>query len=342
MLERVFSLVYRHPLFKFFLLAGFIWGCEKVKPHHEVKNFMRCDTVVTVTLVIKDKTQLEPIWNKVDSLLVTWEKRFSQTHPESEVWRLNNSGTDTVSISPVLSSMILNSQKYGDTLSAGFDFTILPIKELWGLGEKSTAQYNPSQMEIDSALQYVNYRNVYHDPKNLKAAITHPGTRVDVGGIAKSYVLVDLARLLDSLKFTDYLIVAGGDVVCKGHRHDGGAWQIAIQHPRNPEGYLGKLGMTRGSIVTSGDYERYWELNGKRVHHIFNSKTGYSCNANQSVTLYAETAIEADILSTGLYCLTADSLIAFVNQRPRLQALVVDSIGQIKISNGWKDKVTLF
>jgi len=319
-----------------------ITGCEDFVSRHEVRNFMRIDTVVTVTLVLKKEMDLDEIWDRIDKLLVDWQGRFSQTHPKSEVRHLNQNSGDTVLVSPVLAEMLVKGTAYGDTLQGAFDLTILPLKDLWGLGENASKAVIPSAQEIDQVLPRVDYRKVFVNEKSLKAVITNPATKVDVGGIAKSYVLVDLARLLDSLGFKDFLLVAGGDVLGSGKRHDGAAWKIAVQHPRNPKGYLGTVSLEKGSIVTSGDYERFWEKDGKRYHHIFDPRTGYPCNANRSLTIWSENTIEADILSTGLFCRDADSIMSFVNQRVRLEAIIMDSLGSVSISEGWKNKVKLF
>jgi thiamine biosynthesis lipoprotein len=93
--------------------------------------------------------------------------------------------------------------------------------------------------------------------------------------------------------------------------------------------------------VTSGDYERFRIIDGKRYHHIFNSHTGYSCTGNQSVTVYGPDPVSVDILSTGLFCRDALEIIDFINMRSSFECMVIDSTGKILISEGWKDRVVL-
>jgi thiamine biosynthesis lipoprotein len=116
---------------------------------------------------------------------------------------------------------------------------------------------------------------------------------------------------------------------------------VGIQKPRGG-GVLGAVEIDSGSIVTSGDYERFRIVDGVRYHHIFNSKTGYSCPTNQSVTVWGPDPVEADIMTTGLFCRSASEILEFINARSRLECLVVDSSGQIFISNGWKSRVEVF
>jgi len=119
-------------------LAAFlmITGCDEFIYRHEVRNFMRIDTVVTVTLVLKKEMDLKDVWNRIDMLLQDWQGKFSQTHPQSEVRRLNRSAGDTISVSPVLADMLRKGTAFGDTLKGAFDLTILPLKELWGMGNR--------------------------------------------------------------------------------------------------------------------------------------------------------------------------------------------------------------
>ncbi len=128
-------------------------------------------------------------------------------------------------------------------------------------------------------------------------------------------------------------------MVCKGKRPDGAPWLIGIQHPRDPDGMIGTVPLEGGSVVTSGDYERFRIVGGKRYHHIFDSRTGRCCGANRSVTITGENPVEVDVLSTGLFCRTAPEIVAFIDARPRFQCLVVDSTGSVFTSRGWKGTV---
>jgi len=137
------------------------------------------------------------------------------------------------------------------------------------------------------------------------------------------------------------LVVAGGDIVASGKRKNGEDWIIALRHPRNRSKYLATFKLNNQSVVTSGDYERYKIVQGERYHHIFNPKTGYSCGENQSVTILAPDPIVADILSTGLFCLPADSILAYVESRSGLEGLIVNAAGEVYISTSWKSEVKL-
>jgi thiamine biosynthesis lipoprotein len=321
------------------LLCLFIINC-KHSPEVVKQKYFRMDTVTEVTLVLRDKKQAQQCCNSIDSLLKDWEERFSVEGPYSEVRLLNERKINTMPIGPQLKEMLQFALNYGDTLEGGFDLTVLPLKRLWGFGENSQKDSPlPTEKQIQSALEKVDYRKLKIIGDSL--FFSSPETQLDVGGVAKGFVLREIGKLLNSYGINNYLISAGGDIIIKGKRADGKPWRVGIQHPRT-NGVLGALELDNGSIVTSGDYERYRIIDGKRYHHIFNPRTGYCATKNQSLTIFCLDPVEADIMSTGLFSINAEEIIEFVNSRPRLECLIVDSCGKVFKSRGWGEKVTIF
>ncbi len=328
------------------LIFMLILSCQKTQIGKAKHTFYRMDTVVEVTLVLKGKSdwnnKVEETWKKIDSLLTDFEIRFSQTHQESEVLKINRDRDTSHKLSDILTEMLSIGLGYGDTLQGMFDLTVLPIKELWGFGEKERRKVIPSGKSISEILPYVNYKKVTINNKSRTVDFDNDAIFVDVGGIAKGFSLREVARILDTLGYADYLIVAGGDIIGKGRRPDGKPWKLGVKHPRRDDGLLGAFRLDTGSVVTSGDYERFWIKNGKRYHHIFNPKTGYPCTRNQSLTIWCLDPVIADVLSTGLFGRSGDSILAFIEKRPFTECVVVDSSGKVLISSGWEDKVQIF
>ncbi len=334
----------------FILFAVCIFlACQKHDAVFKAKHtFFRMDTVVEVTVVVSGREnadkgkRITETWQAIDSLLEDFEVRFSQTCGGSEVLAVNRKEDSSRILSPILTEMISTGLRYGDTLDGMFDITILPVKELWGFGEKDTVkEVIPESAAIIRALQRVDYRDVKIDTLERTIHFQDDDVVIDVGGIAKGFSLREMARQLDALGYTDYLIVAGGDIIGKGGRPDGEPWRVGIKHPRKENAIMGAFRLDSGSVVTSGDYERYWIKDGKRYHHIFNPHTGYSCGENQSLTIWCMDPIIADVLSTGLFCLSGEEILTFVEKRPLLECVVVDSSGTVLISSGWKDKVQI-
>ncbi len=320
----------------------FVFACTQKAPEHHKQTFFRVDTAIDVTIVQVGKKGLKAIWSRIDSLLADWEKRYSQTAPQSEVAALNRLAGKQVTTGAVLFEMVSTAIRYADSLDGAFDPTILPLKELWSLGEGATQFRLPSSSQVDEALKKVDYKKIALDEKRKTVQYLSPDVRVDVGGIAKGYVLVEIGKILDAHRISDYLVVAGGDIICKGARKDGQSWRIGIQHPRKSGDLLGDFRMTHGSVATSGDYERYHIYEGIRYHHLFSTKTGHPCSSNRSFTLWGPEPVEVDILATGLFCRAAPDILAYLDARPRLAGLVVDSTGHIHVSKAWKSHVTLY
>lgn len=328
----------KYPLI-IFLLCIFNTGCKN-NPEQAKKKYFRMDTITEITLVLRDKKEAQQCWNSIDSLLIDWEKRFSVEGSGSEVALLNQREKSTMPVGPQLKEMLQFALDYGDTLEGGFDLTVLPVKKLWGFGENSQADSSlPSDHQIQSAMEKVDYRRLKINGDSV--FFFSRETQIDVGGIAKGFVLREIGRLLNSYGINDYLISAGGDIIVKGKRADGLPWRIGIQHPRN-NGVLGALELDSGSIVTSGDYERYRIVDGKRYHHIFDTRTGYSSRKNQSLTIFCLDPAEADVMSTGLFSRSTEEILKFINSRHRFECLVVDSCGKVFKSRGWGSRVTIF
>lgn len=333
------------------ILMILLSSCESIKRNVYKKIFYRMDTVVELTLVLEEPVKRFPfqkipasrsdnIFNEIDSLLKDYEKRFSQNSPNSELLKLNNRISNDVSISKELYDMLLLGKAYGDTLNGEFDITLLPLKELWGFGKGEGRREKPTDKDIKNTLAKVNYKN-FSLENNSSILFKNESTFIDCGGIAKGAAIEEMGKLLNNLNVKDYLISAGGDILGVGQRIDETPWKLGIKHPRGAEKPLAIFSLDGGAVVTSGDYERFVEYGGKKYHHLFNTKTGYPSEENMSVTIYAPSPVIADILSTGLFSRKANDIISFVEKRPGLECVVVDSSGNVYISKGWKENIKI-
>lgn len=323
------------------LLLLLVVNCAK-KDEIFKHSFFRMDTIIDVTIANDGPFKSAPVWAEIDSILKDWGERFSITSESSEVKKVNDRTSDTVKISKQLGEMIKFALRYGDTLNGDFDFTILPLKDVWGLSENSPENAPaPTISQIDSARALVDYKKVSINRQADTLYFSSRTSKIDVGGIAKGFALKMVAQSLERKGITNYLVNGGGDIVGSGNKPDGSSWVIGIQDPRKTDRLLATFKLDSGSVFTSGDYERFRIIDGKRVHHIFNPHTGYSCTGNQSVTIYGPDPIENKFFSTGLFCRSADSILIFVNKRPQIECLVVDSLGKNFISEGWKNKISL-
>jgi len=329
--------------FLFAWMFAVLISCSGEVEHRHI--FFKMETVTEITLSVPRSSDVRPVWRAVDSLLSTYEKRFSVAEELSEVRALNErrAAPDTGSfrqeypvehpvVSPELAEMLGTGLAYGDTLDGMFDITVLPLKELWGFCEQCTGEEPlPAPAQIAAAADRVDYRRLRLAGDTL--IYESQDISIDAGGIAKGYVLRRLKSLLDGMGITNYLIAAGGDILASGSKRGGAPWRVGVQHPRNRSDLLTAIPLTSGAVVTSGDYERFRIVDNQRYHHIFNPATGYPCAANQSLTIRTEDPVRADILSTGLFCRPASQILEFVRIRDDLECLIVDSAGKIHTSN---------
>lgn len=302
-------------------------------------TFFRLDTVTEVTVITSVPwEEIESLWVSVDSLLLFWEDHFSQNKPRSELAALNGNQSLSVPVSPMLAQVLKAGLLFGDSLNGDFDITILPLKELWHLGEAGGDPWVPPADSISKTLSRVDYRKVRLNPSDDTLIRSAANIAIDAGGVAKGFALREIQNFFYKRNINRYLVSIGGDIVCKGARQDGKPWNIAVQHPRNHDLYQGTVQMRTGAIATSGDYERFFIIDDKRYHHIFNAKTGYPATKNQSVTLCGPDIVSTKILATGLFSRSADSIIAYINTRPWLGCIVVDSIGTRFLSENMHDR----
>lgn len=175
-----------------------------------------------------------------------------------------------------------------------------PITDLWRIGFDDARK--PTQKEIDEALNHVDYTKIQFNDDKQTVYLEEKGMALDLGAIAKGYIADEVADVLKEQGVTSAVIDLGGNVLVVGHSWLGENedWNIGIQDPNSARGtILGAIKESDKTVVTSGIYERYLEVDGKRYHHIFDSRTGYPYeNELASVTIITEKSIDGDGLST--------------------------------------------
>jgi len=306
--------------------------------------FFRMDTMVEATISVPPRYNPTPLWRSMDSLLTQCEKRFSASGDSSEIKIINTRTSNALPISIQLGEILRMGIDYGDTLDGAFDITVLPLKELWGLCEQCGASDSapipmiqpPDSASVSAALRSVDYKKIRLNAAADSVFFDSDSTCVDVGGIAKGFVIKWLGALMKGRGVNDFLISAGGDIIAYGGKPDGAPWQVGVRHPRRPDALTAVIPVGYGAVFTSGDYERMrQDANGRRYHHIFDAKTGYPCGRNQSLTIQTHDPVTADILSTGLFCREPEDILDFINARPNTECIIVDSTGTKFMSARW-------
>ncbi|MGC8611052.1 MAG: FAD:protein FMN transferase [Mesoaciditoga sp.] len=216
----------------------------------------------------------------------------------SALYNLNHSDGKWVQVSPQLMDVLRYAIKISQDTNGSFDPTIGRLIDLWGFNSSDSKKWHlPSPSEIANVLPHVGYQNVQFDGDKVRVL---NGAWIDLGGIAKGYaveLLVKFAKENDP-NSTGYVDI-GGDIGIIGPKYGNQPWKIGIRNPDGgPNDAITYVDLYNGYIATSGDYERYIIVGGKRYYHILNPKTGYSQNYFQSVTSISDNGMLSDAFST--------------------------------------------
>lgn len=232
--------------------------------------------------------------HRIESVMSNWKE-------DSEVSRLNrDSQGQPVRVSPELFFLINKACLFSKLTGGAFDVTAMPVVKLWGFqgGEVKL----PSETEIAGALEKVGWRKMILDAGDTTIALTE-GAGIDLAGIGKGYAVDRCVWILKKHGATSALVDLGGNMFAMGKPPDREAWSIGIRDPRDPSGVIGKLLISDEAVATSGNYENFVVIEGKRYGHIVDPRTGRTVDHVLSVTVIAPSATESDALSTGLFVL---------------------------------------
>lgn len=229
------------------------------------------------------------------------ENLLSAQRETSELARINqHAGRGPVRVSWETLAIIKRAVEYGKKFNGYFDISIGPISYLWGFGwEKKVVV--PERRRIAALLPLVGYGKIIINERDTTIAFARDGMQLDLGGIAKGYAVDRAALILRQQGIKNFLLNADGDIYAAGHKSDNQKWHVGIQHPRSKQALIASFELSDFAVATSGDYERFIEVDGKRYHHIFDPRTGYPAPFTQSVSVLATTAEEADAWATYLF-----------------------------------------
>jgi thiamine biosynthesis lipoprotein len=269
-------------------------------------EFFSMDTVIMLTLYADSQEVAELASSKAKGEFVRindLSDRFADKNlpnPDvSDVYRINTAGGQWVKVSGDILFMVKMAVEFGDLSDGAFDVGLGAVSDLWAF--RSTPRV-PSGTEIADALFLGNYKDIEIDTEASEIRI-NDGVVLDLGGIAKGYATEMAAIKLREFGIEHGIINAGGNVVAIGAKPDGSPWNIGVRHPRKADGVIAVIPVVDRAVVTSGDYEKYFEQGGQRYHHILDPETGKPAGSLASVTILDKSSVRADVLSTACFVL---------------------------------------
>jgi thiamine biosynthesis lipoprotein len=241
-----------------------------------------------------------------------------------------------VKVSPETFEVIQKAQEISELSEGGFDITVGPLTELWRKAREK--KIPPSIEDVKGKLDLVNFKNIGINPEG-KVFLKKKDMAIDLGGIAKGYAVDRAFELLKSLGYRNLIVNAGGDLRVGGLKNNQ-PWSIGIQNPRESQKILARISVSDMAVATSGDYEKFFNYEGKRYHHIFNPKDGFPTEGCQSVTIVTKDCITADGLATAVFVLGSEKGYSLCQKFDGVKCLIVDKEGKIIFSPSLKDRIS--
>lgn len=299
-------------LFFIFLFSGFSF-----RDKEEKKTFFGFDTWIEVELP-QDSALLLP---RISSLVTHLDQLWNRFSPRSMVFKINHSSFP-LSVDEDTFRILEEAQKGGEETQGFFNILIAPLLDLWGFpGQPSI----PGKEEIEETVDKIGKSKLHLEKESKRVFIEGEG-QIDLGGIAKGYLIDEIVSLLQKERVSQALINAGGEIFALGKEIKAG-----VRHPRE-EKLLGYIIIKDEAVSTSGDYYRFFEEEGVRYHHILNPFTGYPGRDFWSVTVVSKRATLADILSTVIMAGGREALVVVEKNFPEIKILAVEEGGNVYLS----------
>lgn len=309
-----------------------LWSCRSnnLRLFKETRPAMY--TITTVTVSARDEKEASTSIDQVFRELQRLEGLLNYYSKDSEVHAINvNAGKRAVKVSKETLEVLQKAITASELTDGGFDVTMGPVIALWDFKSGKI----PDKEQLKQALKKVGYRHIKIDETNQTVFLAKEGMEINLGGIIKGYSAEKAVQLLKSKGLGGAIVSVGGDIRAFGSRPDGKPWSVGIQNPRpvrDKDELIGVLSITNHCVSTSGDYERFFEMDGVRYHHILNPKTGYPSKGIQSLTIISEDAALCDALSTGLFALGLETAVKRMKQLG-LEGVIIDSSGKLTLTS---------
>lgn len=261
--------------------------------------------------------------HRVDALM-------SHYKPDSELSRINtHAGSEPVKVSRELFDLIRHSTDFSRLTGGAFDITYASVGYLYDYRE----QRRPTDAQIAAALPGVDHRSLRLDRERSTVRFERPGMRIDLGGFAKGYAVDRAIELLRARGIAHAVVTAGGDSRVIGDRR-GRPWVVGIRHPDDETRWILRMPLVDTAFSTSGDYERYFDEDGVRHHHIIDPRTGKSASRVRSATILAPTATQTDGLSKTAFVVGPERTLQILDGIPEVDAVFVTPEGRVLYSRG--------
>ena len=329
------------PLFSFF-------ACSPPLEKFSAYSFDHFDTVTTVTGFAASREEFDQVTEEVFRLLEEYHKLYTIYHRYDgmenlcTVNELVEGQHRTVTVDRRIIDLLLYAREMHDRTGGRVNIAMGSVLSIWhtyrtqGSTDPASAALPPMD-KLRAAAAHTDIRNMVIDVENSTVTLTDPAMTLDVGAVAKGYAVEMIAQALEEKGITGYVLNVGGNVRTIGSKADGTPWTVGIENPdeESEEAYLAYLAISGMSLVTSGNYQRYYLVDGVRYHHIIDPDTLMPSEGFTSVSILTKSSADGDALSTALFCMTLEEGMALIESLPDTEAMWLTNRGEKKYSSGF-------
>ncbi len=305
-------------------------GCRReAKPVSKYWEVMGTFASVSVPATAQDT--LPGCFSQTSTVFADCDRLFSTYIETSEVSKINRqAGGEPAVISGTTMNMLELSHRYGDLTGGAFDISTTPLMQLWGFRDGQPPASLPTDSDRAQLLPLVDYRLI--EMGRGTARLPKPGMRIDLGGIAKGYAVDAAYDALVTAGHQDILINLGGNMRGRGLAAPDRAWRVGVRNPFDRSKLVGTVELPSGwAVATSGNYEKFVEIDGERYAHIMDPRTGRPVQGMAGVTILSRRGVEADALSTALFVVGMDEAGTILDRVPNSEALLIPDRRPIEI-----------
>jgi thiamine biosynthesis lipoprotein len=322
-------------------LVALLAGCAGFPMQSElvvVKRVqMQMGTLVAITAVAGNEAVAQAAATAGFAEIRRLEELLSTWIPTSELSQVNAAaGVKTVHVSTETLTVVQRAVQAAEMTDGGFNIAIGPAVDAWNVID---GQRIPTESELDALRPLVDLQAVHVDVREQTIYLGKAGMRIDVGGIGKGYAADQAVEALRRAGAIAGVVALSGDIKTFGRLPGGKMFPVGIQHPRNEGTVLAWIDLQDEAISTAGDYERFFERDGVRYHHILDPRTLQPARRCQSVTVIAREGVWADGLDTGIFVMGVELGMRLVEALPDVEAIIVDVEGHVYVSSGLRDRI---
>jgi len=337
------------------LLLGILSSCT-VLPANETNlqkfsaySFDYFDTVTTVTGYAESQEAFDEIADGILGELGEYHRLFTIYHRFEglenlcTINELVNEAHRTVTVDRRIINMLLYAKDMYHKTDGHVNIAMGSVLSIWhdyreiGMSDPASAELPPME-KLTAASEHTDINCLVIDEENSTVTLTDPAMKLDVGAIAKGYAVEMVAKRLEEQGITGFVLNVGGNVRTVGPKGNGEKWVVGIENPVDDEEkpYLAYLELAGQTIVTSGSYQRYYLVDGKRYHHIIDPETLMPSEGFVSVSILTKSSADGDALSTALFCMSFEEGLALIESIPDTEAMWVFQDGREETSSGFE------